>query len=164
MFFLPRTLRYAFVKLYPYLLVTLHWMTMASLTVMFVYVSIFLVAVLRGSSASSATNNESIPCYTPSCTHEGTFWGCRFQICVESDYGKMTRGNMIIDKQIGPEGYQIFINFFIPKVHNSLLQSLHCDWLVKHIYSFIKSQVTYHTCYNQSTGYAKYGPLVQHSG
>ena len=30
--------------------------------------------------------------------------------------------------------------------------------LKTYIYSFIKSQVTYRTCYNQSTGYTKYGP------
>ena len=31
------------------------------------------------------------------------------------------------------------------------------------VYYFIKSQVKYRTCYNQSTGYTKYGPPAQHA-
>ena len=35
---------------------------------------------------------------------------------------------------------------------------------IANIYSFVKSQVTYRTCYNQSTGYTKYSPPTKHAG
>ena len=50
--------------------------------------------------------------------------------------------------QYQPEGQQLYI----------------INVRAKKVYSFIKSQVTYRTSYNQSTGYTKYGPPAQHAG
>ena len=45
-----------------------------------------------------------------------------------------------------------FASLFLP-----LGEPVFNNIMIKHLYTFIKSQVTYRTCYNQSTGYTKYG-------